>query len=80
VTAFFHHPDEFRTEIQEVGFAETHVMPIEGIGWLVAANIVDPKWESEHFREAVLRLVRLTETEPSILGVSGHLLGVARKP
>ncbi len=79
-TAFFHHPDELRAEIQEAGFKDTCVVAIEGIGWLIPTNNADPKWENEHFREAVLRLVRLTETEPSILGASGHLMGVARKP
>jgi hypothetical protein len=31
-------------------------------------------------REVLMRWLRLLETEPSLLGVSSHLLGLARRP
>jgi ubiquinone/menaquinone biosynthesis C-methylase UbiE len=78
-TAFFHHPDELRAEITEAGFADTRVTAIEGIGWFIPTNGADQMWENEHFREAVLQVLRMTETEPAILGASGHLMGIGRK-
>lgn len=78
-TAFFHHPDELRAEIKEAGYADPCVIAIEGIGWLIPTNGVDQMRENEHFREAVLQVLRLTETEPAILGASGHLMGIGRK-
>jgi hypothetical protein len=30
--------------------------------------------------EPLLRVVRLTETEPSLLGCSAHVIGVANRP
>ena len=54
-TAFFHHPDELRAEIQEAGFFDTRVIAIEGIGWLTSSRDVDQMWKVEHFRNAVLQ-------------------------
>ncbi len=79
-TAFFHHPNELRDEIQEVGFADARVMAIEGIGWLTQTRDVDQMWNDKHFRKAVLQVLRLTESEPAILGASGHLMAVGLKP
>jgi SAM-dependent methyltransferase len=76
-TAFFHHPEELRAEVQESGFLYERTLPVEGPLWLsenVAANFADQQ-RRDHF----LTLVRRLEEEPSLLGVSAHLLVVARK-
>jgi ubiquinone/menaquinone biosynthesis C-methylase UbiE len=76
-TAFFHDPKELRTEVEESGFQYEKTLPIEGPLWLssyVTANFNDPGR-----RELNLMLMRRLEEEPSLLGVSAHLLVVARK-
>lgn len=76
-TSFFHHPEELQSEVQEAGFLYERTLPIEGPLWLspyVVANFSDQKQ-----REQFLALVRRLEEEPSLLGISAHLLAVARK-
>ncbi|MBE3557788.1 MAG: class I SAM-dependent methyltransferase [Ktedonobacteraceae bacterium] len=76
-TAFFHAPEELASEVQESGFLYETTLPIEGPLWhspYVAANFQDPQR-----RELLLGLVRRLEQEPSLLGVSAHLMAVARK-
>jgi SAM-dependent methyltransferase len=76
-TAFFHHPKELKTEVEESGFQFEKMLPIEGPLWLssyVAENFNDPGR-----CEMYLMLMRWLEDEPSLLGVSAHLLAVARK-
>src|SRR5437660_6338821 len=76
-TSFFHHPEELQSEVQEAGFLYEKTLPIEGPLWLssyVVANFSDQKQ-----REQFLALARRLEEEPSLLGISAHLLAVARK-
>ena len=76
-TAFFHHPEELRAEVEESGFLYERTLPVEGPLWLsdyAVANFSDQKWR-EHF----LALARRLEEEPSLLGASAHLLVVALK-
>lgn len=77
-TAFFHHPDELKAEIEETGFAHQDTFAVEGFGWLL--QDFEDHWENEKRRERMLKFIRLTETEPSLLGMSAHLLGIAKKP
>ncbi len=49
---------------------------VEGLaGWLPA---LAPQWESDAGREAILFGARAIESEPSLLGLSAHLVAVAR--
>jgi hypothetical protein len=77
-TAYFHRPDEIAAEVGAAGFTDARVFGIEGPGWLlpdIAGRMTD-----ERKRQDVLRVARLLESEPALLGVSAHLLAVARKP
>jgi len=76
-TAFFHHPEELKKEIEEAGFSYQNTFAVEGFGWLL--QDFDKHWNNEKRRERLLKFIRLTETESSVLGVSAHLLAVARK-
>jgi len=76
-TAFFHHPYELKTEVAEAGFEDVSVYAIEGISWAapdLADRLADPAK-----REIVLDIVRRTESEPSLLGASPHLLAIGRR-
>jgi SAM-dependent methyltransferase len=73
-TAFFHHPDELADEIQAAGLVLEALLGIEGPGWLL-----DAAWADRARREAVLFAARAVEREPSLLGLSAHLLAVGRR-
>jgi SAM-dependent methyltransferase len=77
-TAFFHHPDEMRAEADEAGFVGVEVLGVEGVaGWF--GSLFD-RWDDPKVREAILFAARAVEDEPSVVGASGHLLVVARRP
>jgi len=75
--AYFHTPEEFRAELAEAGFAVDSLYAIEGCAWLTPA--LEGKWQQESCRENLLALVRLTEEEPSLLGLSPHFLAVSKR-
>jgi SAM-dependent methyltransferase len=77
-TAFFHHPDELEAEVAEAGFAGVEVLGIEGPGWILPD--FEERWQDPRRREDLLRAARAVECEPSIRGLSAHLLAAGRKP
>jgi len=76
-TAFFHHPEELAAETREAGFQEQNVVAVEGPMWLLST--FDEIWSDPARRRSLLADTRRIESEPSMLGVSAHLLAVARK-
>jgi ubiquinone/menaquinone biosynthesis C-methylase UbiE len=75
-TAFFHHPAELAEEVAAAGFALLDVFAIEGPA---AWPDLSRRWADPASRERLLAFLRTIETEPSLLGVSPHLLAVGRK-
>lgn len=77
-TAYFHHPDELQSELEEARFTEVDVLAVEGpFAWL---QNFDDIWSSAELRERMLAFLRRIESDASLLGSSGHLLAVALKP
>ena len=77
-TAYFHHPDELPAEATEAGLVVDDLYGIEGLaGWL--PNLA-ARWEDEHDRATILDATRAIETEPTLLGLSAHLLLLAHAP
>ena len=76
-TAFFHHPDELKTEVEDSGLALLAMLAVEGPGQVLA----DPAgWLADPGRrERLLQAIRLVEQEPSILGASAHFIAAARR-
>lgn len=73
--AYFHQPDELLVELNDAGFAHIELVAVEGFAWLLGnleARMTNP--------QPLLDAVRLTESEPSMLGCSAHLIGVASRP
>jgi SAM-dependent methyltransferase len=77
-TAYFHRPEELRAEAEEAGLRHDTTVGVEGAAWLL--QDFDDWWDRPERRERLLKVVRALEAEPSLLGVSAHLLAVARKP
>jgi SAM-dependent methyltransferase len=76
-TAFFHHPEELAAEVREADLALIDLLAVEGLGALTSAFA--GAWAHPVYRETLLTLVRSLEREPSLIGVSPHLLAVARR-
>jgi SAM-dependent methyltransferase len=71
--AYFHRPDELTVELAVAGFEDVALVAVEGFAWLLGdleRRMSEP--------EPILAAVRLTEREPSMLGCSAHIMGVAR--
>ena len=77
-TAYFHVPDDLRAEVIESGLAVDGLFGIEGPGWLLPD--IDARLGDSRRRADLLRVARVCESEPSMIGVSPHLLVVGRKP
>jgi len=75
--SFFHHPDELRTEVTEAGFRVRGMYGIEGPGWLV--HDFDQWWSTPEYRDRLLNIARVLDTEPTLLGISAHILVVGSK-
>ena len=75
--AFFTTSEEMKSEIAEAGFAVEKAIAVEGCIWFTPH--LQEKWEDDASRERLLDLVRMTETEPEMMGMSPHFLVVARK-
>ena len=77
-TAYFYRPGELEAELKEAGLAHEVTLAVQGPGWLVPG--FEEKWQDEAQRETILRVVRLMEAGAGALGMSPHLMAVARKP
>jgi SAM-dependent methyltransferase len=72
--AYFHRPDEFAAELEDAAYADIRLLAVEGFAWLLddlPGRMSEPS--------DLLRAVRLTEAEPSMLGASAHVIGHARR-
>jgi SAM-dependent methyltransferase len=75
-TAFFHHPDELKAEVAAAGLRLEEMVGLEGPAWLLRS--LDARWADPQRRERLLAAARAVEREPTLLGLSAHLLAVAR--
>jgi hypothetical protein len=70
--------DELRAEVEEAGLIVEGLYGVEGPGWTlpdIVERLADPRRRAE-----LLQVARLLESEPWVLGMSAHLLAVARAP
>jgi SAM-dependent methyltransferase len=75
-TAYFHHPDELRAELERADLEVVELVGVEGLaGWLPQLS---QRWQNTADRELMVWAARVVEAEPSLLGLSAHLLAVAR--
>ncbi|NMM23358.1 MAG: class I SAM-dependent methyltransferase [Phycicoccus sp.] len=74
-TAYFHRPEELVAEVKDAGFDAVSLLGIEGPGWLMQEH-----WSDPDRREQMLLAARAVESEPTMSGLSAHLLAVGTKP
>jgi ubiquinone/menaquinone biosynthesis C-methylase UbiE len=77
-TTYFHRPEELKVEAGEAGLFHEATLGVEGPGWLL--QDFDSWWTDQARRERLLAVARAVEAEPTMLGVSAHLVAAARKP
>ena len=75
--AYFHRPEELRSELVEAGFQHQATLAVEGPTWIFES--FKNYWTDPDHRDMVLDLIQKIEAEPSIVGVSAHILSVATK-
>ena len=76
-TAYLHRPEELESEIEAVGFDVEGLFGIQGPGWLL--QNLEEQWADRNCRERLLNIARSLESEPSVIGVSTHIMAIARK-
>lgn len=77
-TAYFHRPDDLRREISAARFEVEGFYGVEGPAWILPD--FSERWSDPERREIILRVARMLESEPSVMGCNAHLLVVGRKP
>jgi SAM-dependent methyltransferase len=73
--AYFHHPDEIVGEFADAGLTRAARYALEGGAWLFADR--DGWLEGDESTTALLEALRSVEQEPSLFGITSHLLTVA---
>jgi ubiquinone/menaquinone biosynthesis C-methylase UbiE len=76
-TAYFHRPEDLRSEMEAAGFRDVGVLGVEGPGWVLPD--FEARWADPAMRRELIEVARALESEPSIVGASAHLLGLGRK-
>lgn len=76
-TSFFHHPNELRKEVIKAGFSSVMLHSVMGFGWLLP--MFNQYWNNPQLKERLMTMLERIESEPSLLGMSDHLLIFARK-
>jgi SAM-dependent methyltransferase len=77
VTSYFHRPEDLVDELGAAGFRNARVFGVEGPAWLLPD--FDARWNDAALRQDLLDVARLLEEEPSVRGISAHLLASASR-
>jgi SAM-dependent methyltransferase len=76
-TAFFHYPQDLVDEVNEAGFRFENLLAVEGPARLL--NNFETQWQKPEIKEQLLRITRLVEAEPTLYGVSPHIIAIGEK-
>ncbi|WP_329268997.1 class I SAM-dependent methyltransferase [Streptomyces sp. NBC_01451] len=76
-TAYFAEPTEVPAEFSEAGLVPEGQYGLEGVAWLMGG--VEQWLDDPERREAVMSATRRIESDPALLGASGHVLTAGRR-
>jgi SAM-dependent methyltransferase len=77
-TAYFHRPDDLEAEAVDAGVVVVELLGVEGLAaWLPQ---LEDRWADPAAQATIVASARAVEAEPTVRGVSPHLLLVGRKP
>jgi len=74
--AYFHTPDEIKSELSSAGFKDIGLIAVEGIANAFGDYSL-PKDEKEAAR--LLKCIELTESIPELLGVTRNMMAIGKK-
>ncbi len=74
--AYFHRPEELCAEVGAAGFTVDGCYGLEGPCGMLPD--FDARWSDPPRRAEMIRIAEMVESEPSLLGMSPHVLAVAR--
>ena len=74
---FFHRPEDLEEEVDEAGFERVATVAVQGPFWLLSD--FQERWTDPEWRATLLDYLRRIEEEPTLLGVSAHIMAVARR-
>jgi ubiquinone/menaquinone biosynthesis C-methylase UbiE len=77
-TAYFHSPRELADEFAAAGLVHEETVAVEGPAWLLPD--LDAQLSDDARRATLLSALAAIEAEPTLLGVSAHLIAVGRRP
>lgn len=77
--AYFHRPDELRDEVMESGFTVEDLVGLEGVGFALPEEELTRRWADPSGRTALLEAAARTGRVPELLGISAHMLLLARR-
>lgn len=75
-TSYFHRVDELMDELNESGFSDVDILTIEG-PWSCIPDF-NQKWEDSNFRSKLMKTIEIMESDPSVIGLGGHIMAIAR--
>jgi ubiquinone/menaquinone biosynthesis C-methylase UbiE len=76
-TAYFHRPEDLAAECSAADLAHEATLAVEGAAWLLPD--LDARLADQRRRAVLLTALAAIEAEPALLGVSAHLLVMARR-
>ncbi len=76
-TAYFHRPEELAEECSAAGLTHEATLGVEGPGWLLSD--LDARLADNRRLDVLLEALTALEAESTLLGVSAHLLAIARR-
>jgi len=75
-TAFFHTPEILVEELKQAGFCDISIIAVEGFGFSLD---VDSVFSDPHKKKLLLKYIKETESNPDLIGISGHFMAVGKK-
>ena len=76
-SSYFHTPEEISQELEMNGYSSVKCFSIDGFGWLLPN--IDDKLKDEKYTKLLLDILRQTESEKSLAGMSAHHLTIGFK-
>jgi len=76
-TAYFHRPEDLAAECAAASLTHEATLAVEGAAWLLPD--LDARLADARRRAVLLAALAALEAEPALLGVSAHLITVARR-
>jgi ubiquinone/menaquinone biosynthesis C-methylase UbiE len=77
-TAYFHRPDELRTELLDAGLEVVELVAVEGPA-AILPDLAD-RMADDRLASLVLDSARMIEHDADVLGATSHFLAIARRP